>query len=87
MKSWEWEKELKEEGREEGDLKRLISQICKKLAKGKGISVIADELEEDDTGFIEKIVEIASKCAPEYDIEVIYNEYINSLEDASVAVS
>ena len=37
----------REEGREEGRYTLLETQIRKKLAKGKSIEVIADEVEED----------------------------------------
>ena len=59
------------EGRAEGDILRLILQITKKLAKGKDIATIAEELEEDVT-VIESICKIAGQFAPEYDSEKIY---------------
>ena len=50
----------------------LISQVCKKIAKGKSVEVIAENLEEDpDT--IERIYETAKDFAPDYDVEQIYN--------------
>lgn len=67
------------EGREEGerhgrmqgsDLK-LISQICRKLGKGKTAAAIADELDED-LDVVEQICEIAAGFAPEYNTEKIY---------------
>ncbi len=38
--------DLREEGREIGDVLRLISQIQKKIQKLKALETIADELEE-----------------------------------------
>ena len=49
----------------------LISQVCKKIAKGKSVEVIAENLEEEpDT--IERICEVAKDFAPDYDVEQIY---------------
>ena len=60
-------------GTEKGDLLRLINQICKKLAKGKSIETIADELEED-ISVIEPICKIAEQFSPNYDSEQIYEQ-------------
>lgn len=61
-------------GREEGDTLRLISQICKKLVKGKDFEQIADDLEEDvDT--IKPLYDVAVKFSPDYDVEKIFEEY------------
>ena len=49
----------------------LISQICRKLQKGKSPEIIADELEEE-LDKVKEICETASSFAPEYDIEKIY---------------
>ncbi len=67
--------EGREEGREMGDLKRLISQVCKKISKGKDIPTIADDLEEDDVKVIERICSIAAEFAPDYDVDKIFKEY------------
>ena len=49
----------------------LISQVCKKIARGKSVEVIAENLEEEpDT--IERICEVAKDFAPDYDVEQIY---------------
>ncbi len=62
-------------GRSEGiDLGRmyiLISQVCKKIAKGKSVEVIAENLEEEP-GTIQRIYETAKDFAPDYDVEQIY---------------
>lgn len=64
-----------EKGRKEGltqgsDLK-LISQICRKLGKGKTPECIAEELEEE-AALVDKICTVAKKFAPEYNTEEIY---------------
>ena len=57
--------EMREEGREEGEMRKLISQIKKKLFSGKDIERIAEEVEETvDT--IQPIVDILTEY-PEYD--------------------
>ncbi len=68
-------KTLYEEGREE----MLISKICIKLSKGKTPEIIADELEES-IDFIETICDIAARFQPNYDTNVIYQEFIDKME-------
>ena len=63
------------EGESIGSVKSTISLICKKLAKGKSLEVIADELEED-ISVIEPIYHAAQQFAPDYDVEKIY-EHLN----------
>lgn len=89
----EYRKQLKEaqdeardegmnEGRREGGNEKLISLICRKLAKNKPVETIADELEEDDIESIRHICEVAAKYAPEYDVEKIYKELYPATETA-----
>ena len=59
------------EGREEGKDVKLITQISKKLQKGKNISTIAEELEEEPE-IVERICEAVKECAPNSDAETIY---------------
>lgn len=59
-----------EVGRANGEKIKLIKLVCKKLVKNKSIEEIADDLEED-VSTIEKICNVASKFAPEYDIDSI----------------
>lgn len=61
------------EGRNEGALREIIAAACKKLAKGKSVEQIADELEQEP-GRISQICQIAGKYAPAYDQEAIYLE-------------
>ncbi len=50
----------------------MISQVCRKLKKGKIPEQIADDLEEE-ISLIQKICESAASFAPEYDVEKIYD--------------
>lgn len=59
--------------REEGEQRKLIQQVCKKLQKNVAVSEIADMLEED-VETIQEISNVASKYAPEYDIDKIMAE-------------
>lgn len=63
----------REEGREEGGLLKLISQVCRKMQKGKNADIIAEELEEE-LDMVETICRVAVDFAPEYDALAIYNE-------------
>ena len=60
------------EAESEGEIKSLVEMITRKLAKGKTLEDIADELEKD-VERIRPIVMLASKYAPDYDIDAIYN--------------
>lgn len=62
------------QGRSEGETKKLISLVCKKLAKGKEIKEIAEVLEEKEN-IIAAICEAAAAHAPEYDIDAIYMDW------------
>ncbi len=64
---------LREEGVEEGELKKVIEQVCKKLRKNKTSEMIAEELEEEES-VIKAICEKARRYAPEYDIDKIYED-------------
>ena len=59
-------------GEVSGENKKLISQVCRKLKKGKTPAQIADDLEEE-ISLIQKIRESAESFAPEYDVEKIYD--------------
>ena len=59
-------------GERKGEIKTLVEMITRKLAKGKTLEDIADELEKD-VEKIRPIVMLASKYAPDYDIDAIYN--------------
>ena len=57
----------------------MISQICRKLIKGKDIETIADELEEEPQQ-IEEICRIAEQYAPDYD----ENKILEQLQKSNV---
>lgn len=64
-----------EEGLAQGFEQKLISLICKKLAKGKTPDEIADEIAgvlEESTEHIERICAVAKKFAPEYETDKIF---------------
>ncbi len=85
MRMMEDEEFLKEEGREEGRklgqaegaLRKLVSQVCRKLCKGKNADEIAMELEED-IGQIRSICDAAQELAPEYDKDSVYEKLIEA---------
>ncbi len=70
MKEWVILQDAKDEGREEGRDEHLISQVCRKLRKGKQLQQIADELEEDEIR-IKVICDAAEAYAPDYDEEKV----------------
>ena len=65
-----------ERGIEQGETKKLIKLICKKIQKGKFLEEISDDLEEEQEN-IRPIYEIAKQCAPEYDCDKIYEQLTN----------
>lgn len=62
-----------------GENGKLVSQVCRKLRKGKGQEVIAEELEEDP-GLIKVICQAARIFAPEYEEEKVFGEFTKVLE-------
>ncbi len=60
-------------GERTGERKMLISLICAKLAKGKSSKVIAMEVEKS-VSFVNKIKKVAMKYAPNYDVQLIFEE-------------
>ena len=70
-----WNKGIREgmeRGRQEGRSLTLISQVQKKLDKGKSISQIAEELEEE-VPVIERIYKAVAE-EPEADLEIIFEK-------------
>lgn len=63
-----------EKGKEDGENRKLIEQICKKLKKNKPVECISDELEEP-LETIRKICIIAERYAPDYDCDTICREW------------
>ena len=58
------------DGFSNGNLSTLITQICRKLKKGKSPEIIADDLEED-FDVIQHLCSIAKNYAPDYDVKEI----------------
>ena len=67
------------EGRAEG-YRRLVNSIIKKLQKNKSLEQIADELEESVED-IQQIYDIVRNHAPEYDVDAITAEVMESREN------
>ena len=63
-------------GEKTGQLRTLISQVVRKLRKGKSVEQIADELEAD-IATIAPICKAAEEFAPEYDEEKIFEKVKN----------
>lgn len=70
----EWSLRDIEKGKKQGEAMTLITQVCKKLAKGKDIATIADELESEYEE-IAGICVVAQRFAPEYNTEAIFEAY------------
>ncbi len=62
---------LSDEIEERGMEQKLIELICRKIQKGKEISVIAEELEEEESA-IKAIYDVALSLAPNYDKDKVY---------------
>ncbi len=71
-----------EEGLEKGEMKRLVSQVCRKMAKGRTPEAIAEELEED-TEEVRRICDLAAIYAPDYDSEKVFGRLTASIESES----
>lgn len=71
MQLWEEKAYIREEGCIQGEEKKLIQQICKKLVKGKAVKEIAEDLEEE-INVIEEICSVAREFAPNYNVDKIY---------------
>ena len=68
------------EGNREGNLQRLIHQICRKLQKGKNIPDIADELEETED-VIAEIVSVIEQCGTDCDEELICKKVLETQQE------
>jgi hypothetical protein len=69
---------FKEEFLADGELKCLISLICRKLRKGKTIPQIADEVEQKEE-HVQRICEAISRFAPEYDEAIVFEAFLKTL--------
>lgn len=80
MQAWE-ERELdRREALKEGEMKKVIFQVCKKVLKGKSVETIAEELEEDVQS-IQEIYEAAMDSAPECSVDEIYSKLYECEQD------
>lgn len=66
-------------GEEIGRDTMLVKMVCCKLRKGKSAEQIADEL-EIELEVIEAICKAAENAAPEYDSDVVYQNWKGSSE-------
>lgn len=69
-----------EEGFEDGEItgaeKKLVEQVCRKLAKGKSSKTIAEELEEA-LETVTKICDAAEKCGSCSDADAVFRALQN----------
>lgn len=65
-----------EEGFEDGALKKLVEQVCRKLAKGKSSETIAEELEEP-LETVTGICDAAQKCGSYSDTKAVFRTLLN----------
>ena len=83
----EWFNDGVEEGRAEGYAKgavhHLAASVVKKVQKDKNLEQIADELEES-VETIQPIYDIVKKHAPEYDVDAITTEVLETRENEKV---
>ena len=76
LQSEELEDKKRAEGYNEGDLKRLIKQICRKMKTHQLSSAekIAADLAEDDVALVQKIIDTAKDSVLKYDVDKIYKK-------------
>ena len=70
MKTLLHELEIREEGREQGEMIKLANLVCRKIIKKKTVEEIADELEEE-VAVIQKIYDTVLEYGPDCDIDII----------------
>ena len=68
------------QGYAKGKVHYLITSVIKKVQKNKTLDQIADELEES-VETIQPIYDIVKKYAPEYDVDVITTEVLETREN------
>lgn len=61
------------EGIAEGEQKKLVELVCRKLRRGKTAEVISEDLEEEFS-VITRICKAAEEFAPDYDRELVYRK-------------
>ena len=75
----EWYNDGVEEGYAKGAVHHLAASVVKKVQKDKNLEQIADELEES-VETIQPIYDIVKKHAPEYDVDAITTEVLETRE-------
>ena len=60
-----------QQGLQQGKEKSSINLVCKKVKRGKSLSVIAEELEEEEES-LKVIYEAVLDATPDYDVDQIY---------------
>ena len=64
----------RKEGLAQGENRKLIELVCKKIKKGKTSDIIAEELEEEPEK-IQSICDAATPFAPDYDCDEVYKAW------------
>ena len=64
-------------GKREGEASKVIEIVIKKYKKGCSVKETADMLEEPQT-LIKQIYDVIGQCAPDYNVEAIYKNFIES---------
>ena len=59
-------------GIEKGRMMQLIKQVCAKMQKLSSAEEIANDLVEQDVPLIRKIMDAATRFAPDYNVDAIY---------------
>ena len=68
-----------ERGKRDGDLRRLVSLLCKKMKKNKTLEKIAEDLEEE-ISVMEPLYRAAEKFAPDYDPDAVFRQIVSNRE-------
>ena len=55
-----------------GSIIRLIKQVCTKMQKFSSAEEIANNLVEQDVLLIQRIMDVATDFAPDYNVDAIY---------------
>ncbi|MDD3360275.1 MAG: hypothetical protein PHW34_01210 [Hespellia sp.] len=66
---------MREDAKIEGEVRKLMKQVIKKVQKGQDCAAIANALEEDEL-YIHRIVDVVKDHAPEYSEDAIYQELV-----------
>lgn len=72
----------REDGIIQGEQKKLIAQVCRKLQKGYSVEEIADMLEEEEDT-IRGICKAAEPYTPDYEVEQVWSAYSSERNGSS----